>query len=172
MTARSSDRAESNGTGSSGGAVVSIRISPARRLPMTDVVTVKAEAGKGLVGDRYHGSRHRHVSVQAVEDLGAAEAVFGAPIPPELTRRNITVRGVDLPTTPGERITIGDVLLEVVRIAAPCKLLDDDIGPGAKAALRRRAGTIFRLIDTGTINVGDPVRLVDDPTGEPDGASA
>jgi len=49
------------------------------------------------------------------------------------------------------------VLLEVVRIAAPCKLLDDDIGVGAKTALRRRAGTIFRVLSSGPIRVGDAV---------------
>ena len=27
---------------------------------------VEAEAGAGLVGDRYHGSRHRHVTNQAM----------------------------------------------------------------------------------------------------------
>jgi len=37
-------------------------------------------------------------------------------------------------------LVIGDVELEVVRVAAPCRLLDDGIGPGAAVALRRRAG--------------------------------
>ena len=115
--------------------------------------------GKGLVGDRYHGTRHRHVSVQSVEELAAAAgAEFDAPIAHHLTRRNITVSGFEIPTKPGEHITINGVLLEVVRIAAPCKLLDDDIGAGAKTALRRRAGTIFRLLDSGHISIGDEVR--------------
>ena len=30
---------------------------------------VEAEAGVGLVGDRYHGSRHRHYTVQAYDEL-------------------------------------------------------------------------------------------------------
>lgn len=131
---------------------------------MKSVTTVAAEEGKGLVGDRYHGSRHRHVSVQSVQDLAAAAADFDAPIAHELTRRNITVSGFDIPTTPGERITINGVPLEVVRIAAPCKLLDDDIGPGAKTALRRRAGTIFRLLGSGTISVGDTIDHADRAT--------
>ena len=141
----------------SGGVVHAIYTSPARKIPMKSVDSVQAEAGKGLIGDRYHGTKHRHVSVQSLEDLAEAEAAFDAPIPHDLTRRNITVTGFEIPTKPGERITINGVLIEVVRIAAPCKLLDDDIGVGAKTALRRRAGTIFRLLGSGTINVGDEI---------------
>jgi len=53
----------------SGGVVQALYISPARKIPMKSVASVHAEAGKGLVGDRYHGSKHRHVSVQSFEDL-------------------------------------------------------------------------------------------------------
>ena len=144
-------------TAATGGVVHTIYVSPARKIPMKSVPSVQAEAGKGLIGDRYHGTKHRHVSVQSIEDLAEAETVFDAPIAADLTRRNITVSGFEIPTKPGDRISIGDVQLEVVRIAAPCKLLDDDIGVGAKTALRRRAGTIFRLLTSGTISVGDPV---------------
>lgn len=140
-----------------GGVVQAIYLSPARKIPMKSVHSVQAEVGKGLVGDRYHGTRHRHVSVQSFEDLAEAAAVFKAPIDHDLTRRNITVAGFEIPTAPGERILINGVLLEVVRIAAPCKLLNDDIGAGAKTALRRRAGTIFRLLASGPISVGDSV---------------
>lgn len=128
---------------------------------MKAVESVQADEGEGLVGDRYHGTKHRHVSVQSVEDLAAAEAALDAPIAHDLTRRNLTVSGFDIPTRPGQRILINGVLLEVVRIAAPCKLLDDDIGVGAKTALRRRAGTIFRLLGSGTINVGDEIISVE-----------
>lgn len=137
--------------------VQALFISPVKAVPMIAVSMVQAQEGEGLVGDRYHGSKHRHVSVQSVEDLAEASEVFGAPIGHELTRRNITVAGFEIPTTPGDRIRINEVLLEVVRIAAPCKLMDDDIGVGAKPALRRRAGTIFRLLGSGPISVGDQI---------------
>lgn len=126
---------------------------------MRSVTSAQAEVGAGLIGDRYHGSKHRHVSIQSREDLAEAAHAFGAPIAEDLTRRNITVSGIVIPTKPGERLTIGDVELEVVRIAAPCKLLDDDIGVGAKTALRRRAGTIFRILSSGDLAVGDEVTL-------------
>lgn len=136
--------------------VHAIHLAPGRRLPTKSVAEVEAEAGAGLVGDRYHGSRHRHVTVQSLTDLAAASEVLGREVDPGLTRRNVTLDAGSLPTRPGERLTIGDVELEVVRIAAPCRLLDDWLGEGAMTALRSpRGGTVFRLLTSGTIRVGD-----------------
>ncbi len=139
--------------------VTAIHIAPASRLPMRAVESVRVEAGLGIVGDRYHGSKHRHVTVQSQAALDAATEDLGSPVEPGGTRRNITISHVDVPTTPGERLRIGDVDLEVVRVAAPCKLLDDVIGTGARTALRRRAGSVCRALSSGRIAVGDPVRL-------------
>ena len=140
--------------------VHSLHVAPGRRLPTKSVDSVEAEAGAGLVGDRYHGTKHRHVTVQALDDLAAAAEALGRPVDPALTRRNVTLTEGPIPTRPGDRLRIGDVELEVVRIAAPCRLLDDDLGPGAMQALRSpRGGTVFRLLSSGTIHVGDEVSL-------------
>lgn len=139
--------------------VDAIHLAKATRLPMQAKDVVEVEAGRGIVGDRYHGTRHRHVTVQSRETLDEAAVVFGSEVPSHLTRRNITIDHGVVPRDPGSRIRIGDVLLEAVRVAAPCKLLDDTIGAGAQGALRRRAGTVFRVLEGGTIRVGDPVEL-------------
>jgi MOSC domain-containing protein YiiM len=142
--------------------VVSIHVAPGRRLPMKSIPAVEAEAGRGLVGDRHHGSKHRHVTVQSRTELDEAGALHGAEIADSGTRRNITISHGPVPNRPGELLRIGPVLLEAVRIAAPCKLLDDTLGPGAQGALRRRAGTVFRVLDGGLIAVGDGVVAVAD----------
>ena len=77
-----------------------------------------------------------------------------------------------MPRDPGARIRIGPVLLEVVRVAAPCKLLDDTIGRGAQEALRRRAGSVCRVLEGGEIAVGDAVELDASPRQEPTAASS
>lgn len=143
--------------------VIAIHIAPGRRLPVRAVDAVVAETGKGLVGDRYHGARHRHVTVQSRSQLDEAAERHGAPVPDAGTRRNVTVSHGEIPTTPGTRVRLGGALLEVVRVAAPCKLLDDELGPGAQAALRRRAGTCFRVLDGGPIAVGDTFVVLEDP---------
>ncbi len=146
------------------GHVVALHISPARGIDMRAVERVEAEAGHGLAGDRYCNSRHRHVTVQAIEDLEAAAADLGSPIPAGATRRNITTRGITIPTRPGDRLTIGGLALEVVRVAAPCKLLDDWIAPGARTAMRRRGGAVARVLHGGVVGIGDPV-MIDSATG-------
>lgn len=140
--------------------VAALHVAPASRLPTRAVTQVEIVRGRGIVGDRYEGSRHRQVSVQSLDALREAENIFGAPIEPGLTRRNITVSSGVVPREPGSLIRLGDdVVLEVVRVAAPCKLLDDTIGLGAQGALRRRGGSICRVLESGVVSLGDPVRL-------------
>ncbi len=143
--------------------VSEIHVAKATRLPMRAVGQVEVEEGRGIVGDRYHGTRHRHVTVQSATALAESAAVFGRDIPAALTRRNLTLSDGVVPREPGARIRIGGVLLEVVRVAAPCKLLDDTIGAGAQEALRRRAGSVCRVLASGTVQVGDAVDLAVPP---------
>jgi MOSC domain-containing protein YiiM len=143
--------------------LVSIHLAPAARLPMRAVGRAEVEAGRGIAGDRYHGTKHRHVTVQSASALREAAEVFGSDVPAELTRRNLTIDDGAVPRDPGARIRVGSVLLEVVRVAAPCKLLDDTIGRGAQEALRRRAGSVCRVLTGGTIAVGDQVDLAVEP---------
>lgn len=137
--------------------VVAIHLAKGRSLPTRSVESVVAEEGRGLVGDRYHGTRHRHVTIQSQELLDRAAEDLGYTFDTGATRRNVTVDAGEIPTKPGARLQIGDVELEVVRVSAPCRLLDDSVGPGAAAALRRRTGSVCRVLTTGTITVGDAV---------------
>lgn len=137
----------------------SIHVAKASRLPMRAVESAEVETGKGIVGDRYHGTRHRHVTVQSADALAEAAARHGAEVPAPLTRRNLTLDAGEVPRDPGARLRVGPVLLEVVRVAAPCKLLDDTLGRGAQEALRGRAGSVCRVLEGGTIHVGDEVEL-------------
>ncbi|GAA4690157.1 MOSC domain-containing protein [Nocardioides nanhaiensis] len=141
--------------------VAALHVAPGRRLPTRSVTEVEVEAAAGIVGDRYHGSRHRQVTVQSAQALAEAAELFGAPVPAGLTRRNVTVSDGVVPTAPGSLIRLGSqVVLEVVRVAAPCKLLDDTIGDGAQGVLRRgRGGAVCRVLAGGPVRLGDVVEL-------------
>lgn len=139
--------------------IVAIHIAKASRLPMRALERVEVEAGKGLVGDRYHGTRHRHVTIQSLEELAEAERRHAGPIDPGLTRRNITLSCGAIPRKPGHRWSIGAIDLEVVRDAAPCKLLEDTLGRDARLALSRRAGVVCRVLGSGELRIGDRARL-------------
>ena len=143
--------------------MAALHVAKGRRLPMRAVDQVEVEAAAGIVGDRYHGARHRQVSGQSLTALAAAEADLGRPIAPGLTRRNLTIDHGEVPREPGGLIRLGPVLLEVVRVAAPCRLLDDYLGAGAVDALRRRGGSICRVLEGGTVLLGQAVDLVRPP---------
>ena len=85
--------------------LASIHLAPATRLPMRSTDTATVDAGRGIVGDRYHGTRHRHVTVQSATTLRAAAEAFGSDVPAELTRRNLTLDEGDVPTTPGALVS-------------------------------------------------------------------
>ena len=137
--------------------VVAIHVAKATRLPMHAVDAVGVEAGRGLVGDRYHGTRHRHVTIQATGELAEASRRHGAAIDPGSTRRNVTIEAEAVPRKPVTRFRVGEIDVEVVRDAAPCKLLEDALGWDARLALSRRAGVVCRVRSSGTLRVGDPV---------------
>lgn len=139
--------------------VVAIHIAPGRRIPVRAVDSVLAEEGLGLVGDRYHGTKYRHVTIQSLELLRLAAEELGRDFDSGATRRNITVDAGDIPTKLGTPIRIGDAELQVVRIMPPCRLLDDDIGRGAMDALQGRGGSVCRVVGSGTIRVGDAVSI-------------
>ena len=141
------------------GVVAALHIAPERKAPMVAVDHIEVEAGRGVVGDRYHGTRHRHVSVQSLEELDEAAAARGGPVPASATRRTVTIDRGRVPTTPGAHLRVGGVELEVVRKAAPCRVMETSVGPGAARAMHERGGAVCRALTSGTIAVGDPVVL-------------
>ena len=149
--------------------VVGLQIALASRLPMREVETIEILDGHGITGDRYENARHRQVTVQTLEEIAVAEEKVGRDLDAVLTRRNITVDTGSLDRTPGSRIRIGSdesgwVELEVVRDAAPCKLLEDTLGRDAKLALSKKAGVVYRTISGGSIKLGDNFEVVEIPT--------
>ena len=149
--------------------VVGLQIALASRLPMREVESIEILDGHGITGDRYENARHRQVTVQTLEEIAVAEEKVGRDLDAVLTRRNITVDTGSLDRTPGSRIRIGSddngwVELEVVRDAAPCKLLEDTLGRDAKLALSKKAGVVYRTISGGTIKLGDGLEVVEIPT--------
>ncbi len=159
------------------GPITAIHVAPGARLPMQGRAEVTLEGGPagtpgGIVGDRYHGSRHRHVTVQTLSELALAAAELGRPIDPAGTRRNVTLARGSLARKPGTRMLLGAVELEVVRDAAPCKLLDDALGRDAKLALHKRAGVVCRVLRGGELRVGDGAAVLpDEPPAAPSHAS-
>jgi MOSC domain-containing protein YiiM len=149
------------------GRVEGIRISAAAGAPMETVWRVAAHAGGGLEGDRYHagtgefsarGGDGRGLTLVAAESLEQANKDHpGLDMTPALTRRNITVRGVDLDALIGREFRIGRVRCRGVRRAEPCAYLEGMVGRPILAALAHRAGLRAEILEDGEVAVGDEV---------------
>lgn len=141
------------------GRVQWIGLRPAREVPMQAVDVVEAEAGRGLVGDRYSSaSGKRGVTLIQAEHLPVIAALSGhAEIAPATLRRNLLVSGIPLVALKGRRFRIGDVLLEGTGECDPCSRMEAALGTGGYNAMRGMGGLCARIIEGGTLRAGDAV---------------
>lgn len=144
------------------GTVDWIGLRPARDVPMREVDAVEAVAGAGLVGDRYGGgSGKRGVTLIQAEHLPAIAALAGRDaVAPAILRRNLVVSGIALVALRGQRFRVGGVLLEGTDSCDPCSRMEQALGPGGYNALRGMGGLCARVLEGGTLRIGDAVAWV------------
>ena len=144
------------------GRVEWIGLRPKRDVPMREVQAVDAIAGAGLAGDRYaSGSGKRGVTLIQAEHLPAIASLSGHDtVAPALLRRNLVVSGIALVALQGRRFRIGDVLLEGTDSCDPCSRMEAALGPGGYNAMRGHGGLCARILEGGTLHVGDSVAVV------------
>lgn len=147
------------------GRVEWIGVRPARDQFMHEVAEVFAEAGKGLVGDRYaSGSGKRGITLIQSEHLPAIAALSGhAVVPPALLRRNLVVSGIALIALKGRRFRVGEVVLEGTEFCDPCSRMEAALGPGGYNAMRGHGGLCARILEGGRLRLGDFLQPVLEP---------
>lgn len=141
-----------------------IGLRPARDVPMREVDSAEAVAGRGLVGDRYgSGSGKRGITLIQAEHLPAIAALAGRDaVAPATLRRNLVVAGLPLIALKGRRFRIGEVLCEGIGPCDPCSRMEDALGPGGYNAMRGHGGLCARILEGGTLRIGDAVVRVED----------
>jgi len=139
------------------GELLWIGLRPARRAPMEAVDQALLEAEQGLSGDRY-ASRGgaRQVTLIAEEHLRAIASFLGREaVVPELLRRNLVIRGVNLLALKGKRFRIGRAWLEHSGECHPCSRMEEVLGPGGYNAVRGHGGITARVLEGGAIARSD-----------------
>ena len=100
-------------------------------VPKTPVQSVKIDY-QGLVGDNQHDKKHHGGVMRAVcvleDKILKKLQTEGHPISPGSTGENLLVSGYDLKI--GSIFSIGEVELEVVSAATPCKTIRDSFTNG------------------------------------------
>ena len=138
--------------------VEAIHLGAPRTPELWTVDSVRAVAGKGLEGDR-HFHEDGAQPGQALT-LVEAENVEEVRLPPGATRRQVTVRGVNLNELVGKRFRVGEVECYGVELCEPCAHLESMTRPGIIKELVHRAGINADILTDGTIAVGDEVAAV------------
>jgi len=151
------------------GRIAQISVSPGgvpKRPVEAAEVTASGVAGDAQRNLRHHGGPERAVCLFALEAIRTLQAE-GHPIQPGHIGENLTLEGVDWSAvTPGTRLLLGeDVLLEVTRYTSPCTNIRASFTGGdyARVSQARHPGAsrvYARVVRTGTVRRGDPVRLL------------
>ena len=116
----------------------------------------------GLVGDHGRAGKRAVTLIQA-EHLGAIGAYLGrGAIAPDVLRRNLVVSGINLASLKGRQVQVGDALLELTVICAPCSRMEEALGHGGYAAVRGHGGWCAKVVRAGRIQVGDVVQVADE----------
>lgn len=140
------------------GRVVWIGLRPARRVPMLAVESAQLDAENGLIGDHYSSRTGgaRHVTLIQAEHLAAIASHLGREdLAPALLRRNIVVTGINLAVLKGRRFRLGTALVEATGECHPCSRIEEILGPGGYNAVRSHGGITARVIEPGTVSIGD-----------------
>jgi MOSC domain-containing protein YiiM len=73
---------------------------------------------------------------------------------------NVVIDGLDvMALAEGQQLQLGDVVVSVTIPCDPCIQMDR-VRHGLQRELQRRRGMFVKVIVPGTVNVGDPVRVL------------
>ena len=126
------------------------------RQPMREVEKTLALENRGLEGC-LHGRTGSPRQVLLMD----METLMDLGLSPGVVKENITTLGLGLyGLKEGQRLRIGEALLEVTVPCAPCHLMDL-IRPGLQQELRGRRGMLSRVVGGGQIRRGDGIQVLD-----------
>ena len=148
------------------GRVEAIVVRGAPRDPARSIAETVALARIGLADDRLGRRGEAELSTRQVTLIQAehlpviAQLARVAAVDPVRLRRNLVVSGINLSALRNAQVRVGEALLEIVGPCQPCSRMEEEIGPGGYAAMRGHGGWTARVLEGGSIRIGDGVRAV------------
>lgn len=148
--------------------VEKIFVSKVRREKPQPIVSAKLEAGKGIVGDRYHQRslellaagdevQSNHISLISKEELDTFLERNDAQIDYGDFRRNVVTSGIDLYALIGKRFRLGSALCLGVEDCAPCAFLAATVHRAVLPELEKKAGLRAIILEDGELAIGDSI---------------
>ena len=147
------------------GMVQWIGLRPEKKAMLVKTGSVKASVESGLLGDHFAGtySKKRQVTLIQAEHLPVVASLMGTEtIDPNLLRRNIVVKGINLLALKEKQFRIGEAVLETTGTCQPCSRMETNLGEGGYNAMRGHGGITAKVVVDGVICVGDEVEVLED----------
>ena len=140
--------------------VVSVNISTEKgtlKTPVSEIIITE----KGILGDAHAGEWHRQISLLAKESIEKWRTRANRKVNFGEFAENITTEGIVLyKNTPGDRLHIGDVVLEITQIGKKCHAKGCAIFNEVGSCVMPKEGIFTKVIRTGCITAGDEIKLV------------
>lgn len=131
-------------------------------------VTELGLQGDQVIDTRHHGGADQAVYAYSADDYDWWAAKTRREFHAGLFGENLTIRGLPIDMYIGDRLLIGDVVLEATSARIPCgtlatRMADPEFGQLFRNA--ERPGIYFRVLNTGAVSCGDSVTLVEGDAG-------
>jgi len=136
------------------------------KRPVEGLVAVTEEGipGDTIIATKHHGGPDQAVYAYSADDYDWWAETTGRDYPPGIFGDNLTIRDLPSDLRVGDRLLIGEVVLEATAPRIPCDTLAirmQDQGFGMAFRRAERPGIYFRVLNEGKIRAGDSVTLVE-----------
>lgn len=131
-------------------------------------ITELGVEGDAIVDHKHHGGADQAIYAYSQDDYRWWQEAVGRDFAPGLFGENLTIEGLPGNLFIGDRLLVGDVVLEATSARIPCGTLATRMeDPGFGMAFRQaaRPGVYFRVLNPGEVQAGDSVTLVENAAG-------
>ncbi len=140
-----------------------------RKRPVDGPVFIgtDAVAGDTISDKKHHGGADQVVYAYSQDDYDWWSTELDRELAPGTFGDNLTIEGLPSDMNVGDRLLIGDVLLEATAPRIPCSTLAAQMQDSAFGMAFRKAerpGIYFRVLNEGEVSAGDAVTYIDNPT--------
>lgn len=155
------------------GSIVEIHICPGKRQEVQQVNSAELEAGKGIVGDRYHSLAEahleqgkpvpeNHLSLISKEELDEFLKRNNSNLAYGDFRRSVITQGIDLNALVGKKFRVGSAVCFGVEPCEPCSYLSKSVHPYVLPELVNRGGLRATVLESGFIEPGREIAAIAD----------
>jgi MOSC domain-containing protein YiiM len=136
------------------------------KVPADGPVFIGAERvnGDAICDLEHHGGADQAVYAYSSDDYAWWSEQMATDVGPGTFGDNLTIDGLPTDLSIGDRLLIGEVLLEATAPRIPCSTLTARMQDSAFGIAFRRAerpGTYFRVLNEGEVAAGDAVTLIE-----------